>query len=116
MKAANPKDYHPKSDGWPCLNHSRCPTDGRSEVIDPSLESYESPLQEEPTLPSLRQTTMEGASLEMDQTLGSSPSRDFDRSARPLARLGFEGTSVFLEPRYLLFLLIPNWTTFGTWS
>ena len=40
----------------------------------------------------------------------------FIQGARILARLGFGGASVFLKPLYLLFLLIPKVTTFGTWS
>ena len=84
-------------------------------MIDPSLETYDSPLQEEPTLPSLRQFTMEGAPLERDQTLGSSPSRDFDQSARPLARLGFDGVSIFLEAFSLLFPMVSTpFTSFNS--
>ena len=66
-------------------------------MVDPSLESCDSPLQEEPTLPSLGKPTVEGAPLETDHTVDFSPFRNFDQGARPLARLGSGGASVFLE-------------------
>ena len=104
MKEANPTDYYPKWVGWSHSDHSCCPTNYQSELIDPSLESCDSRLQEKSTLQSLGQPTMEGASLEVGQTLISSPSRCFSQSARPVARLGFGGVDVFLKPHYPLFL------------
>ncbi len=54
---------------------------------------------------------MKGAPLEMDQTLDSSTSRDFDQSVRSLARLGFGGASVFLGAFSLLFPTTPTPST-----
>ena len=58
-KAADPTDYRPEGARWGYLNHSRFSTRRRSEVIDHSLESYDSPLQEKPTLPSVKASTAE---------------------------------------------------------
>ncbi len=43
------------------MNRSRCPPSSRSAVASPSLESYDSLLKEEPTLPSVGQSIMEGS-------------------------------------------------------
>ncbi len=111
MRETNPTDYYPRWADCLYLNHSRCSTSCRSEVIDPSLESCDSPLPRKPTLLPLGQPTVKGAPLEMDQTLDFSPSRDFDQSARPLARLGLGGASVFLGAFYLLFPTTPTPST-----
>ena len=108
MKETNLTGCYPKCTDWLHLNHSRCPTNCRSGVIDPSLERCDSPLQEEPTLPSLEQPTMTGTPLEIDQTLNFNPFTDFDQGAGTLARLGFGGANVFLEAVSLLFPRTPT--------
>ena len=108
MEETNPTGYYPKWADWPHLNHSRCPTSSRNGVIDPSLESCDSPLQEEPTLPPLGLPTVKGTPLKVRQTLDFSHSRGFSQSARPLARLEFSGASIFLEALFFLFPMTPT--------
>ncbi len=78
-----PDGYYRKWADWLCLNHSRCPTNCRSGMIDPSQESCDSPLQEEPTLPSLGLRTVKGTPLQLGQTLDFSPSREFSPTPGP---------------------------------
>ena len=108
MNGTNPMGYYCKWANWLCLNHSRCPASYRNGVVDLSVESYDPPLQEEPTLPLLGLPTVNGTPPKVGQTLDFSPSREFSQSARPLARLGFGGVSVFLEAFFFLFPMTPT--------
>ena len=108
MKKTDSTGHYSKWTDWPYLNRSRCPTSYRSGVIDPSLENCDSPIQKEPTLPSLGQPPMKGAPLEVDPTLDFGPSSNFSQGARPLACLGFSGAKVFLEVFSLFFPATPT--------
>ena len=108
MKETHPTGYYPKRADWLYLNHSRGSTSCRSEMIDPSLESCDSRLQEELTLPSLTQPTVKGTPPKVGQTLDFSPSRDFSQSARPVTRLGFGGVIIFREEVFFLFPTTPT--------
>ena len=54
---------------WTHSNRSRYPTNNRSAVINHSPESYESPLNEEPTLPSIEPPSTEGGLLKVPKVL-----------------------------------------------
>ena len=84
-------------------------------MINPSLESYDSPLNRAPTLPSVRSPSVTGPSGKVISILDFGPYGNFGLSARPLARPRLGANAHIQRPHYLLSSETLLQTTFDYW-